>query len=88
MFDRLLLLVLCRIVALMIPDCQKCEWKIIKTEEIEKKKENELDVSISNHETGFLNFLRFIAFTIFPQHNKINRLVTFMEINLWSETDN
>ena len=29
----------------------------------EKKKEK-LDTSISNHETAFLNFLRFIAFTI------------------------
>ena len=29
-----------------------------------KKKEDKLDISISNHEIRFLNFLRFIAFTI------------------------
>ena len=29
-----------------------------------EKKEEKLDISISNHENGFLNFLRFIAFTI------------------------
>ena len=29
-----------------------------------EKKEEKLDISISNHETGFLNFLMFIAFTI------------------------
>ena len=28
------------------------------------KKEEKLDTSISNHEIGFLNFLRFIAFII------------------------
>ena len=28
-----------------------------------KKKEEKFDISISNHETGFLNFHRFIAFT-------------------------
>ena len=28
-----------------------------------KKKEQKFDISISNHETGFLNFHRFIAFT-------------------------
>ena len=39
-------------------------------EEIEKierkyrKKEEKLDTSISNHEIGFLNFHRFIAYTI------------------------
>ena len=71
----------------------------MKTEEIEKKKEEKLDISISNHEIGFLNFLRFIAFTILvtfirplstnslPQH-KIHQLVTFMGINLSSEIDN
>ena len=36
----------------------------MKTQKIENKKEEKLDISISNHETGFLNFLRFIAFTI------------------------
>ena len=36
----------------------------MKTLEIEKKKEEKLDISISNHKTGFLNFLKFIAFTI------------------------
>ena len=29
-----------------------------------EKKEEKLDISISNHETGFLNFVRFNAFTI------------------------
>ena len=38
-----------------------------------EKKEEKLDISISNYETGFLNFLRFIAFTI---------LVTFYEVKL------
>ena len=28
------------------------------------KKEEKLDTSISNHEIGFLNFLRFLAFTV------------------------
>ena len=36
----------------------------MKTEEIEKKEEEKLDLSISNHDTRFLNFLKFIAFTI------------------------
>ena len=47
----------------MITDSQKYKWEIMKTEEIEKKKEEKFDISISNHETGFLNFHRFIAFT-------------------------
>ena len=29
-----------------------------------EKKEEKLDISVSNHKIGFLNFLRFIAFTI------------------------
>ena len=29
-----------------------------------EKKEQKLDISVSNHEIGFLNFLRFIAFAI------------------------
>ena len=29
-----------------------------------EEKEEKLDISISTHEIGFLNFLRFIAFTI------------------------
>ena len=33
-FDALLLLVLCHIVALMITESQKFEWKVMKTEEI------------------------------------------------------
>ena len=45
----------------------------MKTEKIEKKKEEKLYTSISNHEIGFLNFLRFIAFTI---------LVTFKSLLL------
>ena len=32
---------------------------------MEKKRKKKLDISISNHEIGLLNFLRFIAFTIF-----------------------
>ena len=36
----------------------------MKTEEIERKKEEKLDSSISNHEIEFLNFHRFIAVTI------------------------
>ena len=47
----------------MITDSQKYKWEIMKTEEIEKKKEEKFDISVSNHETGFLNFHRFIAFT-------------------------
>ena len=34
------------------------------TEEIEKKEEQKLDISISIHETRFLNFLKFKALTI------------------------
>ena len=45
----------------MITDSQKGKWKNadekMKTEEIEKKKEEKLDISISNHETGFSIFL-------------------------------
>ena len=46
----------------MITNSQKCKWKIMKTEETEKKKEEKLDTSTSNHKIGFLNFHRFIAF--------------------------
>ena len=56
--------VVCRNIALMITDSQKCKRKVMKTEGIEKKNEEKLDISISNHETGFLTVLRFIAFTI------------------------
>ena len=56
-----MLLVLWHIVALMVTDSQ---WKIITTEEIEKKEKWKLDVSVSNQETGFLNFLTLIAFTV------------------------
>ena len=42
MFDSLLLLGLCRIIALMITDSQKCEWKIMKIEEIQKKMKRNL----------------------------------------------
>ena len=54
----LLLLVLCRIVAIMITDSQNCERNLLKTKEILKKRK-------TNCETGFFNFLRFIAFTNF-----------------------
>ena len=39
-----MLIVLCRIVALMITDSQKCEWKEMKAEEIEKKRKRNLVV--------------------------------------------
>ena len=52
----------------MITDSQKGKWKNadekMKTEEIEKKKEEKLGISISNHKIRLLKFLRFIAFTI------------------------
>ena len=38
----LLLLVLCRIVAIMITDSQNCERNLLKTKEILKKKEDQL----------------------------------------------
>ena len=47
--------------ALMI--VQKANEKM-NIDEIEKKREQKLDISISNHEIWFLNFLRFTAFTI------------------------
>ena len=47
----------------MITDSQMCKWKIEHRENREKKEEK-LDISVSNHEIRFLNFLRFIAFTI------------------------
>ena len=34
------------------------------TEEIEKKEEEKVGISFSIHKTGFLNFLKFIAFII------------------------
>ena len=63
-FDDLLFLVLCHIVDLMITVEHQRKLKLMKTEEIEKKKEEKVDISISNDEIGFLNFLRFIIFTI------------------------
>ena len=51
-----------RHVALMITDSQKCKWKNEDRGNREKKEEN-LDISISNHEIGFLNFLRYIVST-------------------------
>ena len=54
--------VLCHNVALMI--VKKTNEKM-NTDEIEKKKRNrDLRLSISNREIRFLNFFRFIAFTI------------------------
>ena len=47
----------------MITNSQMCKWKIEHRENREKKEEK-LDISVSNHEIRFLNFLRFIAFTI------------------------
>ena len=47
----------------MITDSQKCKWKN-ELKENRGKKEEKLDISISNHENRFLNFLRVIAFTI------------------------
>ena len=56
----------CRIVALMITDTQKSKVKMKNKESREngEKKEKKIDISISNHVNGFLNFLGFIAFTI------------------------
>ena len=48
----------------MITGSENCEWKIIKKGEIEKKKGEKLDISISNHKTELVNFLRYTAFTI------------------------
>ena len=49
----------------MITDSQmKMKRKGGMTEEIEKNEEEKLDASISNHEIGFVNFLRFTTFTI------------------------
>ena len=53
--------VLCRSVALMI--VKKANEKMNK-DEIEKKQEQKLDISISNHEIWFLNF-----FQIYSIHN-------------------
>ena len=65
-FDDLLLLVLCRINDLMITEKENYEWKIIKTEEIEKKKGRgkKLDIFILNREIGLMNLVRFTAITI------------------------
>ena len=53
----------------------------MKTEETEKKGEK-VDVSISNHETGFLSFLRFIAFTTFVTvKNFVKHFVETLSIN-------
>ena len=62
--NGLLISVFCRNVALMITDSQKCKWKFEYRENREKKKEK-LDISISNYKIRFLNFPRFIVFTIF-----------------------
>ena len=52
----------------MITDSQiknkKVQIKNNEDRENSEKKTEKLDISISNHKTGFLNFLRFIAFTI------------------------
>ena len=48
-FDGLLILVICRIDPLMIIDSPNCKWKIMKTEKKKKKKEDKLDISISNY---------------------------------------
>ena len=63
LFDRLLISVLCRNVALMITESRKCKWKNEHRENWEKKEEK-LNISISNRKIRFLNFLRFIAFAI------------------------
>ena len=39
-------------------------WRLLLTEEIEKKRKKKIDISNSNHEIGFLNFLRFIALKV------------------------
>ena len=48
----------------MITDSQKYKWKYEYRENREKKKKK-LDISISNYKIRFLNFPRFIVFTIF-----------------------
>ena len=53
--------VLCRFVALMI--VKMCEWKIMNTEETERKKNKE-KTSIWKPDIGLLNFLRDIKYTI------------------------
>ena len=45
----------------MITGSENCEWKIIKKGEIEKKKGEKLDISISNHK---IELVRYTAFTI------------------------
>ena len=84
----------------MITDSQKSKVQMKNNEDRgnREKKEEKLDSSISNHETVFLIFLKFIAFTIavnlksfvirslsistLPRHKKIHQIVTFMGINL------
>ena len=44
-------------------DSQKCEWKVINTEETQKKKTMKKTL-IWKHDIGFLNFRRNITFTI------------------------
>ena len=65
-FDDLLPLVLCRINDLMITGKENYEWKIIKTEEIEKKKGRgkKLEIVILNREIGLTNLVTFTAITI------------------------
>ena len=51
-----------RMVALMITDSQTQVGKIMMKEI--KKKEEKLDISISNRKIELLNFLRFVSFTV------------------------
>ena len=55
-----------RILAVMITDSQKSkvQMKDNQYNGNKERKEKKIDISISNHEIGFLNFLGFIAFKI------------------------
>ena len=59
-FDGLLILVICRIDALMIIDSPNCKWKIMKTEEIEKKRKINLIFQFQTTKNKSLIFLDFL----------------------------
>ena len=45
-----------------------------------EKKEEKLDISSSNHEIGFLNFLKLIAFTILVTIYKVKLMIQCTEV--------
>ena len=89
---------------LMITDSHKCKWKIIKTDEIEKKKKRKLTLQFltikldsyifiglySIHNSCYLQIFCYWTLSISSllKHNKTYQFVTFIGINLCSETDN